>query len=322
MSYVDQAGEWRTRKINMMGILVSFVKQLKPGQDLTRVSIPAIMLFPFSMLEVVAWRELSYFELLLASNQIEDPLDRFMSVLRWFISTIQQEDFHKKPYNPVLGETLKCRIESKEYGKTEFLAEQVSHHPPICAFVVHNAKENVTISSNVSFNVKFGGNHVTVGLDGSVLIDFAKYGEQFEMTKAVPDMVIKNVVLGTKRILWGGEINLACPKHGYSATLGFTESGNINLVKGQLNHLNIDTMSDDVLYEFEGKCGEKISYYSPKKKNDKKLFVDVGAYKKPKLIFPEEERKDPMNSMTVWQDVSKAIYDDDMPRADEEKKKS
>lgn len=38
-SYVDKEGEWRYRKISLMGVVKSFVSQLKLGQDLTKGNI-------------------------------------------------------------------------------------------------------------------------------------------------------------------------------------------------------------------------------------------------------------------------------------------
>jgi hypothetical protein len=132
MSLVDQDGEWKFRKITLMGVVRSFVSQLRPGQDLTRVSLPAVLLHPYSMLEVIGYRELTYFELLLDLNKEPDPMQRMILVLRWILSTIQQETFHKKPYNPVLSETHECYISSEQYGKTEFIAEQVLRCLNLC----------------------------------------------------------------------------------------------------------------------------------------------------------------------------------------------
>jgi hypothetical protein len=50
---------------------------------------------------------------------------------------------HKKPYNSILGEIHSAWTFTSEYKKTSFLAEQVSHHPPISAYVVNNPQEDV-----------------------------------------------------------------------------------------------------------------------------------------------------------------------------------
>jgi hypothetical protein len=94
----DTDSEWRTRKISIMGVVRSFVSQLKPGQDLTRVSIPVALLFPFSMLEVVAMRETGYFEGLFPANYISDPKDRILTIAKWYLSTIQVLPFWHNYY--------------------------------------------------------------------------------------------------------------------------------------------------------------------------------------------------------------------------------
>ncbi len=91
---MEQDGEWRTRKITIMGVLRSFVGQLRPGskifllmvgQDLTRVSLPAALLHPYSILEVLCIRQLSYVELLFAVNTETDPLERMVVLTSTFI---------------------------------------------------------------------------------------------------------------------------------------------------------------------------------------------------------------------------------------------
>jgi len=62
------------------------------------VSLPAEMLFPFSVLEGVGHRELYYFDSLCEAQRTEDPLQRFVNVVKWYVSTVQQEDFYKKVF--------------------------------------------------------------------------------------------------------------------------------------------------------------------------------------------------------------------------------
>lgn len=192
-SYVeDQDAEWRTRKISVMGTLRSFVSQLRPGQELTKVSIPVQLLFPFSILEVVAYRELSYFDQILPVNTITDPLDRMLCVVRWYLCTIQAENWHKKPYNPVLGETHYVWTQSAQSGKSSFYAEQVSHHPPVSAYTVRNEQEQITMEATAGFSVKFAGNYVTVTIEGSGIVTLGKLnGEKYLLSRRVPDNKVR-----------------------------------------------------------------------------------------------------------------------------------
>lgn len=67
-----------------------------------------------------------------------------------------------KPFNPLLGETFELKME----GNTPFhyIAEQVSHHPPITA--VHVTGRNWTLSANIEPKVKFHGTNVVAVSEG------------------------------------------------------------------------------------------------------------------------------------------------------------
>lgn len=56
------------------------------------------------MLESIGQRHLLTFHLLFELDKEDDPLKRFLIVLRWMISLVRTETIEKKPYNPVLGE--------------------------------------------------------------------------------------------------------------------------------------------------------------------------------------------------------------------------
>ena len=58
MSYAAQDGEWKYRKISIMGAVKSFISQLSLGQELTKVSLPAEFLYPYSMLEIIGYHYL------------------------------------------------------------------------------------------------------------------------------------------------------------------------------------------------------------------------------------------------------------------------
>jgi hypothetical protein len=237
------------------------------------VSLPAEMLFPFSTLEMVGHRELHYFDLLMDASRQEDALQRFCHVVRWYLGTIHQEDFYKKPYNPVLGENYEAFTQSREFGRSNYVAEQVSHHPPVSALYLWNEQENVSFSSNVTFNVRFGGNHVNVGLDGTVAIRFGDRDETYESNKFVPDMIVKNVIIGTKRLVWNGEVVIACAQTGFSATIAFKEHREEGYVRGTINAIK----TEQVLFEIDGKCSGEIYLIDKRNANEKRLLIDVSC---------------------------------------------
>lgn len=84
-----------------------------------------------------------------------------IQVTRWYLSAFhagRKGSIAKKPYNPVLGEIFRCywNLSDKNSDlsvdgpvpwarKTDlvFVAEQVSHHPPISAFYAENVSKKI-----------------------------------------------------------------------------------------------------------------------------------------------------------------------------------
>lgn len=215
-SIVADEGEWKTRKIRIFKVLGGFIRQLKPGQDLTKVSLPAEMCHPYTMLEVMGYRETTNFHFLFDINRHpDDPVKRFLVALRFFLGTIRQESFEKKPFNSVLGETHITYVNHPGGKRTEFIGEQVSHHPPVSAFIVKNDEEEVECSANISFSIKFGSS-ISISTAGPLLIKSKRFDETYELTKCLPDMAVKNAIgIGAKYIMWEGSVMLTCVKTGY-----------------------------------------------------------------------------------------------------------
>lgn len=306
-SNVLKDGEWRTRKINLWAVFKSFISQIKTGQDLTKISLPSELCFPYSMLEVMGMRELSLFHVLYPINEKESAHDRFLVVIAYFLSMLRQETSDKKPWNPVLGETHFCYTEND----AKFISEQVSHHPPISAFHVVCEKQNLTIDANVSFSVKFGGNSVTVSTTGGATLEVKKFNEVYTMSRCIPDMLVNRVVWGTKYIMWVGTCVIKCESTGYECTLNFKEgSGKVNLVEGVVKH------NGELIYNIEGVCGGK-SFYSTK--SSKTLLIDVENQKIYNPLYLPAELLDETSSVIVWGKVNQQLIENRVDKADEEK---
>lgn len=106
-----------------------------------------------------------------------------MIVLKFILSLVRTEVMHKKPYNPVLGEHFLCFVDNGDNDLTEFISEQVSHHPPVSALYVQNKKRGISIETNISFGVTFGGNKAGVVTSGPLVIKTPS--DTYEMTKVL-----------------------------------------------------------------------------------------------------------------------------------------
>ncbi|TRY86543.1 hypothetical protein DNTS_002566 [Danionella cerebrum] len=101
------------------------------GKDLSRVSMPAALNEPVSLLQRLC-EELEYSELLDTASHTDDPYQRMVYIAAFAISGYATAQFRNryKPFNPVLGETFECIREDRGF---RYISEQVSHHPPISA---------------------------------------------------------------------------------------------------------------------------------------------------------------------------------------------
>lgn len=315
-SYVDKDGEWKNRKINLFKVVKGFISQLKLGQDLTKVSLPAEVCTPYGLLEVMGSREISKFHLLFDLNKEQTELGRFLSALRFFLATVPQEKFEKKPWNPVLGENHITWVDHDIDDRTIFVGEQVSHHPPMSAFNISNIRQEITCDANICFTVNFGGNQVTVATSGALSIHAKKVNETYELTKYLPEMVIKNVVWGKKYIIWVGEVIMNCPQTGYKATLRFKEKDNQNVVNGEITKSN---KPNETIIHINGVCGQKIFTRTPLSKENN-LLIDLIAEYLPTIHYLPWKKLQPLSSVAVWGPVNKAIVDDNIDLADQEKK--
>lgn len=83
----------------------------------------------------------------------------------------------------------------------------------------------------MSFGVKFGGNYVSIVTEGAAVLNVEKFQEQYEIAKRAPDMLVRNVIIGTKKIFWTGDVSVACPSTGFSASLHFKEHSGDNTIQ-------------------------------------------------------------------------------------------
>jgi hypothetical protein len=106
---------------------VPFFKILKNliGQDITKVSLPVILNEPLSALQRFGEVICSSHELFERASHEEDPVKRMcLSITAILASFSTMKGRHRKPFNPMLGETYELVTENYR-----FLAEKVSHQP-------------------------------------------------------------------------------------------------------------------------------------------------------------------------------------------------
>lgn len=142
------------------------------------------------------------------------------SVVKWYLSGLYKKPKGlKKPYNPILGETFRCHWLHPNGSKTFYIAEQVSHHPPVSAFYVTNRQEGFSITASILAKSKFYGNSTSAILDGIAILSLLPRGENYTLT--VPYAHCKGILMGTLSMELGGKVSIECEKTGYSTEIEF-----------------------------------------------------------------------------------------------------
>uniref|UniRef100_A0A672RAW0 Oxysterol-binding protein n=2 Tax=Sinocyclocheilus grahami TaxID=75366 RepID=A0A672RAW0_SINGR len=151
------------------------------GKDLSRVSMPVALNEPLSLLQRVS-EELEYSELLDIANNTDDPFERMVYVAVFSISGYAWASWRNryKPFNPVLGETYENVREDHGF---HYIAEQVSHHPPVSA--CHAESDNFSFWQDQRWKNKFWGKSVEIVSSGMVNVTLPNYGDHYEWNKAV-----------------------------------------------------------------------------------------------------------------------------------------
>uniref|UniRef100_A0A671XYW4 Oxysterol-binding protein n=1 Tax=Sparus aurata TaxID=8175 RepID=A0A671XYW4_SPAAU len=172
------------------------------GKDLSKVAMPVQLNEPLNTLQRLC-EELEYSELLDTANQTNDPYQRMVYVATFAI-TAYASTYHRagsKPFNPVLGETYECDRSDKGY---RFIAEQVSHHPPVSA--CHADSRNFSFWQDVRWKNKFWGKSMEIVPMGTTHVTLPAFGDHYEWNKVTS--CIHNILSGQRWIEHYGEMSI------------------------------------------------------------------------------------------------------------------
>ncbi|KAJ4834892.1 hypothetical protein Tsubulata_038791 [Turnera subulata] len=245
----DSVGDYKAP--NLTQRILSLFKNVRPGSNLTnfqaRIQLFVFLspLFNLPKSQLQCYGETTYCfgkDLLHKCNSAETPLERFISVVAWTISTTRPPPFGLAPYNPILGETHHV---SK--GSLNVLLEQVSHHPPVSALHATDEKENIEMVWCQYPVPKFLGTRVEAEVLGKRQLKLLNHGETYVTNS--PKMLIKFFPPGVE---WTGDVKVCCQETGLEANLHYTSSSFLgrgpHFIRGKI----YQSSSLKTLYEIDG----------------------------------------------------------------------
>ncbi|KAF9529458.1 hypothetical protein CPB83DRAFT_852709 [Crepidotus variabilis] len=299
---------------NEGSIITSLISQLRVGMDLSKVTFPTFVLEPRSMLERIT-DFMSHPDLIFGADQVEDPEERFIRVLQYYLAGwhIKPKGV-KKPYNPVLGEFFRCRYDYPDGSQGFYIAEQVSHHPPISAFFYISPANRLSIIGELRPKSKFLGNSVSTTMEGENRVTLLGKPEDGEYVITMPNMYARGILFGKMVLELGDTCMAKNEKNDLYCDLEFKTkgffSGTYNAIAGKVRKNTTE------VGEVSGRWSHLMEIRQNKTGKKRVLFdaVKDGQNVSPKWCPPEEEQE--INeSRRLWSDLTDAINHKDMEQA-------
>uniref|UniRef100_A0A3P9HM19 Oxysterol-binding protein n=1 Tax=Oryzias latipes TaxID=8090 RepID=A0A3P9HM19_ORYLA len=218
-------------------VIMHLLSQVRLGMDLTKVVLPTFILERRSLLEMYA-DFFAHPDLFVSIAEQPEPRERMVQVVKWYLSAFhagRKGSVAKKPYNPILGEVFYCHWDlasGAEEAETVsdgpvpwastnsvcFVAEQVSHHPPISAFYAECLNRKIQFNAHIWTKSKFLGMSIGVHNIGQGCVSCLEHDEHYILT--FPNGYGRSI-LTVPWVELGGECNISCSKSGYSANIVF-----------------------------------------------------------------------------------------------------
>ncbi|KAF2708070.1 hypothetical protein K504DRAFT_468446 [Pleomassaria siparia CBS 279.74] len=297
-------------------MLMHIISQLRPGADLSRVTLPTFILEPRSMLERIT-NFMAHPDTLLPMTKIEDPIQRFVAVVRFYLSGWHiKPPGVKKPLNPILGEIFTGYWDYPDGTRGYYIAEQTSHHPPKSSYFYMAPEHHIRIDGTLKPRSKFLGNSAASMMEGIAVMKFMNTGERFFVTQ--PNMYARGILFGKMKYELGDHSYVRCPEMGLVADLEFKTKGYFGGTYNAIGGYIKDIKTDRNLFELSGLWNEEM-YIKDLTTGRKELLFDASRAKEtPPKSRPLEEQEE-RESQKLWYKVTDAIKRKDQDTATDEK---
>ncbi|OCK83393.1 putative oxysterol binding protein [Lepidopterella palustris CBS 459.81] len=299
-------------------MLMHIISQLRPGADLSRVTLPTFILEPRSMLERIT-NFMAHPETLLPMPTIDDPLQRFVSVVKFYLSGWHiKPPGVKKPLNPILGEIYTCYWDYPDNTRGYYISEQTSHHPPKSSYCFIAPEHHIRIDGTLKPRSKFLGNSAASMMEGIAVMRFTNRGERYFVTQ--PNMYARGILFGKMKYELGDHSFVRCPESGFVADLEFKTKGYFGGTYNAIGGFIKDTKTDKNLFELSGLWNEQMFIKDLTTGKKELLFDATHAKETPPKTRPLKEQEE-RESQKLWANVTQAIKQRDQETATDEKSK-
>uniref|UniRef100_UPI0037E95CA5 oxysterol-binding protein-related protein 10-like n=1 Tax=Semicossyphus pulcher TaxID=241346 RepID=UPI0037E95CA5 len=259
----------------------------------------------------------------------------------------------KKPYNPVLGENFHCswyvprgRVRplrttnctapnstptdrsttpgSPQRGgdtcrrnsdcyHVRFVAEQVSHHPPVSGFYCECKERRMCVNTHVWTKSKFMGMSVGVSMVGEGVLYLLEHDEEYVFT--LPCAYARSI-LTVPWVELGGKVTINCAKSGYSASVTFHTKpfygGKVHRVTAEVKQ----NQTGNVVCKAQGEWNGVLEFTYSSGENK---VIDTSKLPIIRKKMRPLEKQGQYESRRLWQHVTASLKAGNMEAATEHK---
>uniref|UniRef100_A0AAY4BMW6 Oxysterol-binding protein n=1 Tax=Denticeps clupeoides TaxID=299321 RepID=A0AAY4BMW6_9TELE len=194
-----------------------------------------------------------------------------------------------------------------------FVAEQVSHHPPVSAFYCECLERRMCVNAHVWTKSKFMGMSVGVSMVGEGVLCLLEHEEEYVFT--LPCAYARSI-LTVPWVELGGKVSITCAKSGFSATVTFHTKpfygGKVHRVTAEVKHNPTSTIVCKVQGEWNGTL--EFTYSSGESK-----VIDTTRLAIIKKKLRPVEKQGRSESRRLWHHVTMALKEGNIDTATEHK---
>ncbi|KAF5105103.1 hypothetical protein DV451_000019 [Geotrichum candidum] len=315
-----------TENKSQSGSWTSFLKSIASyNGDLASLTAPPFILSPVSLTEYSKFWAESTSEFV-APTLEQDPEQRFLKVVRWFIGTLREQycsrneklGSEKKPLNPFLGEVFTGYWDNAEYGRTVLVSEQVSHHPPVTGYAIWNDDNKVQLQGYNGIKASLSTSAISVRQYGHAVLTLDSFGgEKYLIT--LPALHIEGILFGSPYVELEGKSFIQSTS-GYKATIEYSGKGYFSGKKNTFKaKITPEGKPNDTLYTISGQWSGVSKIKDAKGKST--TFLDSKDVVVNQLQVKPTEEQSELESRRAWASVADAITQGNYELIHQEKSK-
>uniref|UniRef100_A0AAQ6IQ72 Oxysterol-binding protein n=1 Tax=Anabas testudineus TaxID=64144 RepID=A0AAQ6IQ72_ANATE len=315
-------------------MILHLLSQLKLGMDLTKVVLPTFILEKRSLLEMYA-NFMAHPDMFLSITSGSTPEERIIRFVEYYLTAFHEGRkgaVAKKPYNPILGEHFHCswyvpqdhvrhlrttncagHSANSDCYCVRFVAEQVSHHPPVSGFYCECKEKRMCVNAHIWTKSKFMGMSVGVSMVGEGVLYLLEHDEKYVFT--LPCAYARSI-LTVPWVELGGKVTIDCAKSGYSATVTFHTKpfygGKVHRVTAEVKH----NQTGNIVCEAQGEWNGMLEFSYNNRENK---VIDTSKLPVTKKKIRPVEKQGQYESQRLWQHVTASLKAGNIDAATEHK---